>query len=209
MKIPHLDHVSLVGDRAAFEELGFRVTPTSDAGQHGRIFLDRTYLEVTPRDRGRAGLGAAGWFLRPSDPFEAAEAMRAAGLTIEGPSRFQGDDGSWLDLLILGASPAALPMVTKRSDQPEEAWPPALVDPHPNGAVRVSALHLRLQYPSSLLRVFEVLEVPRSNEGAFLLGGSERVVVETSADGPEGIVAVIIERSGGASLSLTLSPIAP
>jgi hypothetical protein len=208
MKIPHLDHVSLVGDRAYFENLGFRVAPTLDSGQHGRIFLDRTYLEVTPWEDGRRGLGARGWFLRPSDPFKAAEAIRASGLKVKGPSQYEGDDGRWLDVLISAASPAALPIITKRSDRPEEWWPPALADPHPNGASRISTLRLRLRSPGSLLRVLESLGVPRSSPTTFRLAGGVSVVVEHSPDRPEGIVAIAIDRSNGESLALTLSPFA-
>ncbi len=134
--------------------------------------------------------------------------MRASGLKIEGPTTYRGDDGSWLDVRVLGASPA-IPMITKRRDKSEEAWPPALVDSHPNGAVRVSALHLRLNSPGTLLRVFDALDLPPANRTTFLLAGSVKVVVEASADGPEGIVEMIIERTGGESLSLTLSPVAP
>ena len=75
MVVPlYLDHASLsVPDlRQASEQLGSRLglrsTPTStDPGRHGRVYLDRAYLEVSarePTDRWTFSL----FFLRFDDP---------------------------------------------------------------------------------------------------------------------------------------------
>lgn len=53
---PVIDHVSVTSSLDALDELGFSLTPTKGSGgRHGRVMLDRTYLEVT-LERGLLGL---------------------------------------------------------------------------------------------------------------------------------------------------------
>jgi hypothetical protein len=204
--LPHLDHVSLVGERAAFEEWGFRVTDTVGVANHGRVFFDRTYLEVTPPASGESELGSRGWFLRPCNVTATADVLRAAGLAVEGPEPYRGEDGNWLDVMISNPITTALPILTRRIDMPEGAWPPRLGEPHPNGGHRLAALHLRLRDPTPLVNLFKFLGIPSSEPGAFVFPGDERIVIETSAEGPDGIVAVVVDRAKGGPLELTVEP---
>ena len=202
----HLDHISLVAKQQTFEELGFRVTPTGVTANHARIFLDRTYLEVTPPDQRQVGIRAGGWFLRPADPTEAADTLRAAGLAAEGPSPYRGEDGSWLDVSIPAAT-TALPVLTKRTDEPEDCWPPPQIHDHPNGATTLAAIHLQMQDPAPLLHLFEALGVPSIGSDTFELAGKERVVVQPSAGGTDGIVAAIVKGAGASQLTLETRPL--
>jgi hypothetical protein len=204
--IPHLDHVSLAGERAAFEESGFRVTDTDGVSPHGRVFFDRTYLEVTPPAVGESGLRSRGWFLRPRDAAATARILRAAGLTVKGPEPYRAEDGNWLDVTISDPITTALPIFTRRIGAPECDWPPRLDEPHPNGAHRLAALHLRLRDPTPLVSLFEILGIPSAEPGAFSFPGAERIVIETSAGGPDGIVTVVVDRAEGGSLALGVEP---
>jgi hypothetical protein len=191
---PRLDHVSLVAERVTLEGLGFRVTPTPGAEDHARVFLDRTYLELTP-PRDAVEVRARAWFLRRSDLGQAADSLRAAGFRVAGPSRYRGRDGEWLDVSASESEEAALPTLSKRLDRPEESWPPSLADPHPNGVTRLAALHLRARDPSRLLLLLASLDVPSPAPAALELAGGERLVVEPSSSGPEGISALVFERA--------------
>ena len=57
----------------------FALTPTAGAADHGRVLLDRCYLEVPPWSSSDSSVGL-GWFLRPQDLAAAAEMLRDAGL---------------------------------------------------------------------------------------------------------------------------------
>jgi hypothetical protein len=205
--LPYLDHVSLVAERAAFEEAGFRVADTEGVTHHSRVFFDRTYLEVTPPVAGERGLGSRGWFLRLADAAVTADLLRTAGLSVEGPDRYRGEDGVWLDLTISGPSMTALPTLTRRIDVPEAAWPPAIDEPHPNGALRLAALHLRLRDPAPLVNLLEVLGIPAEKSSPFVFPGEKRLLIETGAEGPDGIVAIAIDRPGRGTLELVMEPL--
>jgi Glyoxalase-like domain len=201
--MPHLDHISLVAEQRALKELGFRVTPTSGSGEHARVFLDQTYFEVTPPGPRQSEVGSRAWFIRPADPAEAAGTLRAAGLAANGPSHYEGKDGSWLDVSISGDPASALPILTRRIDMPDGQWPPPLADPHPNGATRIAELHVQAQDPAPLLSLFEALGVPSVKRDAFELAGGTRIVVRAS-DGGSGVVTVVVERADAAELRLDL-----
>lgn len=205
--MPDLDHISLVAEQRAFAELGFRVTPTGGATEHARVHLDRTYFEVTPPGPRQAGVGSRAWFLRPADPAQAADALRAAGLAACGPSHYRGEDGSWLDVSISAEPESALPILTKRIDIAAGEWPPPLADPHPNGATRIAELHLRVQDPAPLLSLFEALSVPSAKADTFELPGGTRVVVQTADGCASGVVMVVIERAGAGPLELEVEPL--
>jgi hypothetical protein len=144
---PRLDHVSLVGIRADLEQHGFRVTWTTDSGDHGRVFLDGTYLELVPPNRAGGPLGARGWFLRPDDPQWTADHLRAVGILVEGPTAYLGADGTWLDIEVAEPADPALPLLTRRTDLADSAWPPRSVDAHPNGARRLTGLRVQTRDP--------------------------------------------------------------
>src|ERR1035441_6890509 len=203
----HLDHISLVAERRTFEGLGFRVTPTGGSMTHARIFLDQTYFELRPPGRRQLEVGSRGWFLRPADPGEAADTLRAAGLAAEGPSHYQGEDGRWLDISLSAASASVLPILTKRVDRPDGEWPPPLVDRHPNGATRIAELHLQAQDPAPLLNLFEALGVPSVGPDTYELAGRAQVVLRATDSGANGVVAVVLERPGAEQLRLEAEPL--
>jgi hypothetical protein len=204
-----LDHVSLVGEQRDFAQLGFRVTPTEGSSSHARVFLDGTYFEVTPPDRlrPRPQVGSRSWFLRPEDSSQAAEELRAAGLTVEGPSPYRGEDGEWLDLSLPGRAKSALPIFTKRVDLPEGKWPPPLGSAHPNGAVRLVELHLQVGDPAPLRKLFEALQAPLAAPDTFELEGAARIAVGPSGSGPVGVSAVVVERVDGERLKFVTEPL--
>lgn len=202
-----LDHVSLVGEQQDFAQLGFRVTPSDGSSRHARVFLDGTYFEVTPPDQPRPQLGSRHWFLRLADPTVAAEELRAAGLTVEGPNPYRREDGEWLDLSLSRSAKSALPILTKRVDLPDGQWPPPLGSAHPNGAARLAELHLQVRNPAPLLSLFAALQVPLAAPDTFELEGATRIVVGTSGSGPIGVSAVVVERADGERLEFEAEPL--
>lgn len=201
-----LDHVSLTGEWSQFESLGFRVTVTNGAPHHGRIFLDRAYLEVTSPRRTHQKLKSRVWFLRPDNPAAAADSLSAAGFEVEGPEPYRGEDGDWLDVVARDPSTTALPILTRRVDRRADEWPPPLEGEHPNGACRLAGLRLRLRDPRTAGRLLQVVGIRENHLGAFLLPGDARVEIEASAEAPEGVVAVIVERRDGSALELAVEP---
>lgn len=200
MSAPLLDHVSVAAERAWVEDAGFALTPTSGADGHARVFLDRSYLEVVAGDRGEPA--ARGWFLRPDDLEEAATTLRAAGLSTSGPARYEGTDGTWLDLALADEASPALPTLTRRVD-PVGEWPPPLRTPHPNGAVRLVEVHLRVGNPAPLVPMLEALGAQREGESKLGLGAGGRVVIETTDRATEGIAAIVLARVDGRPLTLS------
>lgn len=143
-----LDHVSVaVPDfREAVDwfgtRLGLRVTPSAaDPARHGRIFLDRGYLEVSAREP------AARWslpyfFLRFADPDGLRRHLVASGLSFRFGS-YEGVDGRWDDVPV-DAGPIPLPILVRRTEPPEVAadWPPALGAAHASGARTLAVVQL-------------------------------------------------------------------
>jgi catechol 2,3-dioxygenase-like lactoylglutathione lyase family enzyme len=142
----YLDHASiLVPDLAQavgqFDaRLGLRVTPTpASPGSHGRLYLDRSYLEIS------ASPTAVGWtipcfFLRFDSPERLRLHLDAAGLRHRF-SVYSGHDGQWDDVEIdAGAIP--FPVLVRRTHPPDVArtWPPPLVDQHRSGALTLEAV---------------------------------------------------------------------
>lgn len=180
MEPPLLDHVSLVADPRRIEAMGFELTPTAGAEDRARVFLDRAYLEVR-LDPDSSGLDAFGWFLRVPDLGEAAGRLRAAGVAVADPARFEGADGSWVDLAPAPVAGAALPTITRRQDLPADSWPPPLARPHPNGATRLAAVDLRTVDPAPLEAMLLALGARRGEDGSYELGAGARVRIETGA----------------------------
>jgi hypothetical protein len=204
---PFLDHVSLTAETARVEGLGLRLSPTGGDGSHARVLFERSYLEVTPpAGTAAAELGARGWFLRPADPGEAAEALRSAGISAVGPGAYEGADGTWLDLRIEPASPA-LPILTQRLDMPADEWPPPRGSSHANGATRLSAVHLESEDPVLVGRVLETLGARPRGDGRFELGGGGGVIVRESRAGREGVVALDLARADRPPVRLHLTPV--
>lgn len=168
-----LDHTSLVvGDvaQAALfleERLGFRLTLTPQApDSHGRIFLDRTYVEVStgngPATDGTTPLLGA-WsmvFLRTADPYSFGERARHLGLRPSGPAVYHGHDGDWLEVELRARVPRSLlPIVLQRITPADVAanWPPPLAEPHPNGAHRLASVCLLAQNDAQAEVLVDVL----------------------------------------------------
>ena len=144
----HLDHVSLsvpcLRDASVLLDarLGLRVTVSpAAADHHGRIYLDRAYVEVSARQP------VDNWtfsllFLRFDDPGRLRGHLASAGI----PGRFGGYvgvDGRWDDVeLDMGCVPS--PILVRRTHPPEIAanWPPMIVDSHRCGARTLAAVHV-------------------------------------------------------------------
>jgi hypothetical protein len=149
MTVPlRLDHASVaVPDLAAAVEhldrrLGLRATVSPGASdRHGRVYLDRSYLEVATKSAGRRW-EASVFFLRFEDPL----ALRAHLDTVGIAHRFgeyEGVDGTWDDVE-LDAGPVPMPILVRRTAPPAVArdWPPALPEPHACGAVALAEVHV-------------------------------------------------------------------
>ena len=159
-----LDHVKLrVADMAFggrfLASLGFRLTPSSGAeGRHGRVLLDRSYIEVSPAidasETERADW--SGYFLRTADAVALASTTSGDTFRWRGPNRFQGVDGEWLDTVIAhDGLHAELPLVVQRITPVEVArdWPPSLTTAHPNGVLRMLDVHVVTEQAQALARV--------------------------------------------------------
>jgi hypothetical protein len=206
---PFIDHISLIGRSAQIEELGFHLSPISGPGSRARILFDGSYLEVMPPDGAEsAALGARAWFLRPADPEEAAEVLRGEGIPAVGPDLYEGDDGTWLDVMI-DHETSALPILTRRVDRPAHEWPPLRGANHFNGTTRLSAIHLEARDPTQVSRVLKALGARTKNRGTFELGGDGRIVVHRSRDGRQGVVAIDLDRAARLSLRLQVTPAKP
>ena len=208
MDPPFLDHVSLTTGNAQIEALGFHLNPTSGSSSRARILFEHSYLEVRPPD-GTEGTvpGARGWFLRPADSSEAAEALRGKGIPAIGPDLYEGDDGTWLDVTIPEHKGSVLPILTRRVDMAAHEWPPSRGSDHANGATRLSAVHLEAEDPTQISSVLEALGARTEDSETFELGGGGRVVIQESQDEREGIVALDLDRAGRPPLRLQVSPV--
>lgn len=153
-----LDHVTLtVEDYESSVPLlagglGFEVTTTGRDARHGRVFLDRGYVELAgtpdpppvpiPDDR---SWRFSGFFLRSGRLEDHARLLREHGLPVEGPTEYRGQDGVWLDLAFGAPLPEPVsPIFVERITPREVAadWPPALRHPHPNGSRTLKSVYL-------------------------------------------------------------------
>ena len=223
-----LDHVSLRASPAELERRGFRVTPTAGAhGQHARVMLDRSYLELTwpgtsvtnvrisqvndeggpgPRSRGprtpggkRSPLSAVGWFVRSDGQDALLGRLRASGVAVPAPAPYAGRDGEWLDLKLPGAA-VVTPIVTRRTDRDD--WPPALTAPHPNGATSITRLRVSAQRPRALRAVLTAAGASERGSGRIGLCGAELEIETGRADA---LTAIILGDSRGGELVLALA----
>jgi hypothetical protein len=202
-----LDHASLnvnrLDDAAAYclAELGFVVTLTPEAtAVHGRIFLERGYVEVgaAPAD-GPLLASWHGYFLGTADALRHAAWARGKGLSVGEPELYRGVDGEWLDLTVQrpGWEPL-LPYIVQRIAPAELAadWPPPLPLVHPNGAVTLQAVYLVTPEAEQVARLIAAVadgglkeaENPYlgMDEYVVALAGGRRVVVGRPAAGGAG-----------------------
>jgi hypothetical protein len=175
-----LDHVSLAVSRPLLDELAFRVTTTAGGAGHARVLLDRCYLEV-PASSASDSRADLGWFLRPDDMDVAAELLRDAGITASDPAEYVGYDGRWLDVEPTEKFvTSGLPILTRRLDLDEAAWPPPLITPHPNHVTGVAELHVFSRAPETLRLALEVLGADRQDAGKYVLSDGTAIVVDDS-----------------------------
>ncbi len=143
-----LDHVSIeVPDFAAAIArldggLGLRVTVSPQApGRHGRVYLDRAYLEIAAHPGNRAW-AVMSFFLRYSDLEELRDHLGRAQLGYR-HRVYEGVDGRWEDVE-LDVTDVPVPILVRRTEPAQVArhWPPPLDKPHRCGAVTLAAVHL-------------------------------------------------------------------
>jgi catechol 2,3-dioxygenase-like lactoylglutathione lyase family enzyme len=143
-----LDHVSIeVPDFADAvdrldERLGLRVTVSPQAPErHGRILLDRAYLEVAAHP-GSPTWTVGSFFLRFSDLEELRAYLEGARLRYR-YRVYEGVDGRWDDIE-LDVADVPVPILVRRTEPAQVArnWPPALDQPHRCGAFMLAAVHL-------------------------------------------------------------------
>lgn len=141
--------------------LGLRVTVSSaDPRHHGRIHLDRSYIEVTSGDRTLVWR-IAGFFLSFDDPVDLRRHLHAVRLPFRS-TVYTGVDGRWDDVEI-DAGGVPVPILVRRTHPPEIAadWPPALEVPHPNGATTLDAVHVTVDELVPAVDVYQrLLGVP-------------------------------------------------
>jgi hypothetical protein len=124
------------------ERLGLRVTVSPQApAPHGRVYLDRAYLEVAAHP-GSPAWAVRSFFLRFPDP----EGLRAhlEGARLGYRDRvYEGVDGRWEDVE-LDVAGVPVPILVRRTEPVQVArnWPPPLGKPHRCGAVTLAAVHL-------------------------------------------------------------------
>ncbi len=164
---------------AAARRWGFRLTSGSAPAAHGRVHLDRCYLELKPGPR----LTVAGLFFK---------GQAIGGLALESPIEYRGIDGVWMDAPLRMPNPRRLTLAfTERISPARKAadWPPALAQKHPNGIVSIESVHLTGEVTP--------LE-PLADDAGLVLskgGGPPRIVavrfasatgpLQLSLDGPE------------------------
>jgi hypothetical protein len=194
-----LDHVSVAVPVLAEavehleRRLGLHTTVTpSDPDHHGRVHLDRAYLEVAVHP-GQVGWRASLFFLRFEDPSALRDHLEQAAL----PYRFtqyRGVDGVWDDVEIL-ADGVTMPILVRRTAPPETArgWPPPLARPHPGPARTLASVHVGATDPPGAAhlyrRLFGLPEPASFDPGLRLRLGAGEVVL---TPGPTGIAGIVL-----------------
>lgn len=190
-----LDHVSIeVSDFATAvsrldEELGLRVTVSpQEPGRHGRVYLDRAYLEVAAHPGGPAW-AVRSFFLRFSDPEGLSAHLEGAGFAYRYRD-YEGVDGRWEDVE-LDVADVPVPILVRRTEPAQVArdWPPPLGKPHRCGAFTLAAIHLPVVSIEAAADVYaRLLNVeappvlsgpgPHRRLGVFHLGSATIMLVE-------------------------------
>lgn len=200
-----LDHASVaVPDLAPAVEhldrrLGLRATVSPGAPErHGRVLLDRSYLEVSAGSGG--DWDATMFFLRFADPVALRAHLDAAGLECRF-GEYEGVDGTWDDVEVrVGSVP--LPILVRRTAPASVAldWPPALRGDHRSGARWLVAVHVEVtsldEATEGYRRLIATEESPRTVEGSrtddgpvrVRLAAGEVVLHEGSSPGTLGVV---------------------
>ena len=190
-----LDHASIevphLGDAVGRLDglLGLEVTVSPQAPErHGRIYLDRAYLEVAANPDVPAW-NVTHFFLRFSDPKWLRGHLDGAGLGYH-YQVYQGVDGHWDDIE-LDIADVPVPILVRRTEPAAVArdWPPPLEHPHRCGASTLAAVRVPVASIEQAADVYARLlavEVPRRFSGpgpgqlrtAFHLGSGTIVLSE-------------------------------
>jgi hypothetical protein len=156
--------VDLLARRYALE-----LVPTVGAADsHGRIYLDRAYLEVFTGARDRWEVTA--FYLGFSDLERLRRQLSVAGL-VHRHQVYEGVDGRWDDVAVEVAE-VPVPVLVRRTEPAELArnWPPRLERAHRCGATTLAEVHVPV---ASLRAAAEVY--------ARLLGGERSGVAAGGA----------------------------
>lgn len=170
-----LDHVSIevpdLGDAVArlHERLGLRVMVSPQApDRHGRIHLDRAYLEVAANPDGPRW-DVTSFFLRFSDLEGLRAHLDGAGLAYR-YRVYEGVDGRWDDIELHVAG-VPMPILVRRTEPADVArnWPPPLDHAHPCGAATLAAVQIPVGSIEAAAHVYARLltaETPPDLSGA-------------------------------------------
>jgi catechol 2,3-dioxygenase-like lactoylglutathione lyase family enzyme len=177
-----LDHVSIgvphLGEAVAqfAEQFGLEVTVSPEAPErHGRIYLDRSYLEVAVLP------GAPTW--QVTDFFLGFSELAALQAHLDGADLayryavYRGVDGRWDDVQ-LDVADVPAPGFVRRTEPPEAArnWPPPLARPHRCGAATLAAVHVPVPELAAASRFYGRLLGPATPQES----GRRRVVLPLS-----------------------------
>jgi Glyoxalase-like domain len=198
-----LDHASIAvpeARHAAFAldtDLGLQVTASpTEPHRHGRIHLDRSYLEVSSREPVDAW-GMPLFFLRFTDPVALRHHLEATGLEHRFDT-YRGVDGEWDDVEVV-AGTVPLPILVRRTTPPALAkdWPPPLPAQHRCGARTLEAVHVTVPDLAAAAEAYGRLvgtegTVTRGGDGeavaSVVLAAGRIVLVEGEPAGPSALV---------------------
>ncbi|HZD17487.1 MAG TPA: hypothetical protein VE669_05045, partial [Actinomycetota bacterium] len=166
--------------------LGLSVTVSPAASdRHGRIHLDRAYLEVSAAPTG-AAWDVTHVFLRFSDPEGLRLHLDRAGIAYRFDV-YEGVDGRWDDVT-LDAAGVPVPILVRRTEPAEVArhWPPPLDLLHRCGATTLAEVHVPVPAIGPAIEIYRRLlgvDAPSVLPGAhrravFRLPGSRIELVE-------------------------------
>lgn len=144
-----LDHLTLVVPDFAQaiailrEQFGLTTTVTPQAPErHGRILLERCYIEIARNTVESDELAVPWFFLGHPDVPAAVQRLRAAGLARDAATPYHGADGTWWNAVPRAPAGVPAPLLVQRIEPAEVAaeWPPPLTRPHPSGVVRLGGV---------------------------------------------------------------------
>lgn len=180
-----LDHVSLaVADApqawSRLHRYGLQVTPTPTAApRHGRLHLDRAYLEVSERGGAEPGRWTAPlFFFRFEDRPQQMQVLAGRGLQAR-PRSYLGVDGEWEELEVDAPPEVRAPVLVRRVSPPELArsWPPRLEQAHRCGARTLERVYLACADLAAAAVFFERLLGAPSRPGGVTPFGASSVDV--------------------------------
>jgi hypothetical protein len=198
-----LDHASIAvpdardATSALDSDLGLQVTASpSEPHRHGRIHLDRSYLEVSSREPVEAWRMPL-FFLRFADPVALRHHLDVTGLEHMFDT-YLGVDGQWDDVEVV-AGTVPLPILVRRTAPPALAkdWPPRLAAPHRCGARTLEAVQVTVPDLAAAAEAYGRLvgtegTVGRGGDGearvSVALAAGRIVLVEGEPAGPSALV---------------------